>query len=110
MNRMQRAYDGGFYDGQEEGSLVSARICVPIIMDAILPDSVLDVGCGVGHWVSQFRAHGVTLAHGIDGPWAKGPQSQLSPGDFFEFDFGKAPMPFDPPLGRYDLVTSFEFI
>ena len=60
-------YDDGFYAAQREGSLLSARSIVPLVIECLHPSSVVDVGCGVGTWLSVFRAAGVTDVRGIDG-------------------------------------------
>ncbi len=51
-------YNKTFYDNQEKGSLNSAKIIVPIVMDIVKPKSVIDVGCGVGTWLSVFKQLG----------------------------------------------------
>ena len=106
-----RVYNNSFFAAQEVGSQSSAAEVVPIIAAAIAPGSVIDVGCGVGHWPRAFAEHGATMVHGIDGGWARNSGQRLSEHEFVEFDFAKEAMPFRPatPLPRYDLVTSFEF-
>lgn len=42
------SYSRQFFEGQRSGSLESAKIAVPILMDLVAPRSVLDIGCGVG--------------------------------------------------------------
>ena len=46
-------------------------------MEMISPASVLDVGCGTGAWLAEFRAHGVLDVLGLDGPWVPRPQLQI---------------------------------
>jgi len=50
-----------------QGSARSAAAVVPRILD-LFPQagSVVDVGCGVGTWLHQFRLHGVPRILGID--------------------------------------------
>lgn len=62
-------YNGKFYDNQEKGSLNSAKEILPFIMDILEPQSVIDVGCGVGTWLSVFKELGVNDIVGIDGEW-----------------------------------------
>ena len=47
-------YAEQFYAEQREGSLCSAREVVPLILELVNPRSVVDVGCGVGTWLSVF--------------------------------------------------------
>jgi SAM-dependent methyltransferase len=105
-----KTYDHAFYEGQMDGSYDSAQIVVPLIFDAIMPTSVLDVGCGVGNWVAAFERAGCGVAHGMDGPWVKKEDLKVRPEQFTSFDFEAAQMPFAPklPQSHYDLVCSFE--
>jgi SAM-dependent methyltransferase len=68
-------YDSAFFQRLEEGTRQSARVAVPLIMELVGPASVVDVGCGTGSWVAEFRAHGVPEVLGLDGAWV--PRSQL---------------------------------
>lgn len=45
----------------------SAEIIVPYIMELLSPKSVVDVGCGVGQWLSIFKKYEVNKVVGIDG-------------------------------------------
>src|ERR1700730_5942413 len=60
-------YDGAFFDRIEAGSLSSARVVVPMIIDLLAPKSVIDVGCGRGAWLKVFAENGVCEMDGIDG-------------------------------------------
>ena len=51
------------------GSLESARIVTPLVVDAISPRSVVDVGCGLGAWLVAFQEAGIEDVLGVDGPW-----------------------------------------
>ena len=62
-------YSPQFFAEQAPGSLDSARAVVPIIMEAVTCRSVIDIGCGVGTWLSVFLENGVTDIQGIDGPY-----------------------------------------
>ncbi len=48
---------------------LSASIVAPIIIDLLQPQSVVDVGCGLGDWLSVFQENGVKKILGIDGNW-----------------------------------------
>ena len=61
-------YDASFYSPEGPGdNLSSARVVVPLIHSLIQPESVVDVGCGSGVWLSVFREHGVRRILGIEG-------------------------------------------
>jgi SAM-dependent methyltransferase len=105
-------YNSQFYDDQAARSRLSASKIVGLIVELLQPKSVLDVGCGVGTWCAEFRAAGVPVVHGVDGPWIDKSRLEIPAEDFFEFDFGTEPTPFRNPTARphYDLVVTFEFL
>jgi hypothetical protein len=41
---------------------------VPLVMDRVSPQSVVDFGCGIGVWLETFARHGVDDYLGLDGP------------------------------------------
>jgi hypothetical protein len=61
-------YNTAFYDAQSDISYASALKVVPILVDLLTPRSVIDVGCGVGTWLSVFESCGVSIS-GAEGPW-----------------------------------------
>jgi SAM-dependent methyltransferase len=64
---MAQPYSSQFFEEQRRGSLQSAAKIVPLIMQALRPSAVVDVGCGVGTWLAAFAEHGVADTLGIDG-------------------------------------------
>jgi 2-polyprenyl-3-methyl-5-hydroxy-6-metoxy-1,4-benzoquinol methylase len=61
-------YDASFYSPEGPGdSLHSANVVVPLVNSMIQPESVVDVGCGSGVWLSVFREHGVKRILAIEG-------------------------------------------
>src|ERR1700730_18510075 len=64
-------YDEKFYQSQMDGSLRSARRILPIIFDFVHPKSVVDVGCGVGTWLSASKELGAADLRGYEGDWVK---------------------------------------
>jgi len=63
------SYSPEFFDSIRAGSLCSAREIVPLVLRYVQPQSVIDVGCGIGTWLSVFKEHGVKKIYGVDGPW-----------------------------------------
>ena len=86
-------------------SIRSARVVVPMVVELMHPSSVLDVGCGRGNWLSTFIAQGVENVVGLDGDYIK-PSKLLFPADRFRpTDLsGK----FEIPAGRFDLAICLE--
>jgi len=54
---------------QKAGSERSARKILPIIIHLVKPKSIIDVGCGLGCWLSVAMKHGIKDILGIDGEW-----------------------------------------
>ena len=96
-------YDKKFFDEQQERSAKSAQEIVPTVLRLVRPASVVDVGCGVGAWLSVFKDLGVTDVVGLDGGWAR-ERWLLSPEQFIEHDV-TAPISLQR---RFDLVVCLE--
>lgn len=52
-----------------EHNKLSPKHIVPILIDAFHPNSVVDVGCGIGTFLSVFFENGITDLMGLDGDW-----------------------------------------
>lgn len=50
-------------------NLQSPHIIVPVIYDILKPDSVVDIGCGLGTFLHVFKQCGAKEIMGLDGPW-----------------------------------------
>ena len=79
-------YSRTFYNSQSEGSRTSASHTVPILMDLISPGSVVDVGCGLGTWLAEFRAAGVGEILGVDGDYCKDYDLHIPKSNFISAD------------------------
>lgn len=97
-------YTKEFFDRQKDASYASASVVVPIVMEYVSPKSVVDVGCGVGTWLSVFTEHGVKDILGVDGPWVDDSQLFIPKEKFIRKDFEK-PFVIDK---KADLVMSLE--
>lgn len=69
VTRGSSAYDAEFFRRQQAESLRSARVVVPLVMDLVRPQSVVDFGCGVGAWLHTFAENGANDLLGIDGDY-----------------------------------------
>lgn len=63
-------YDDKFYKGQRAGSYKSAKSVVPLLIELVQPNSVVDFGCGVGTWLVCFKENGIEDVLGLEGAWA----------------------------------------
>ena len=55
----QVTYDPTYYDLVVQDSLRAARQIVPAVVSLVNPWSVIDVGCGIGTWLSVSRERGL---------------------------------------------------
>ncbi|MGI9149607.1 MAG: class I SAM-dependent methyltransferase [Chloroflexota bacterium] len=73
-------------------------------MNLIEPRSVVDVGCGLGTWLSVFREQGVDDVIGVDGEYVRTELLQIPSENFLRYDLTRALI-----LDRtFDLVVSLE--
>jgi SAM-dependent methyltransferase len=104
MTQHAHEYQALFYQYQQEGSRRSAKLVLPEIVSLLGVTSVLDIGCGVGAWLSVHRTLGVTETVGVDGDYVDRSLLQIANTDFLARDIAQ---PFD--LGRrFDLVECLE--
>ncbi len=98
------SYNEQFYQSHQDGARRSAREIVPLVLELIQPKSVIDVGCGVGTWLSVFKENGIEDIYGVDGDYVNQQMLAIPAERFFPFDLSK-PLTF----GRqFDLVVSLE--
>lgn len=101
--RKGRHYDARFYR-ELTSAQESARQVLPIIFEIVKPASVVDIGCGTGHWLSAAKELGAEDILGIDGEWVSKAQLAIPASNFLVHDLA-TPL----KLGRrFDLALSFE--
>jgi hypothetical protein len=64
-----RIYSKQFFEHIRAGSLSSARAAAPKILEIHRARSVIDVGAGIGSWLTVFRDLGVARIAGLDGDY-----------------------------------------
>lgn len=102
---MDHVYNSDFYDYIEEGSRASARALIPVVSDEIEMDSLLDVGCGRGAWLSEWKTFGFNDIIGIDGDYVVRADFHIDPMNHFRpHDITK---PFDLTR-KFDLAQCLE--
>lgn len=62
-------YKDKFYSERDERTRAAASRIIAIIRSVHPFTSIIDVGCGVGTWLSAALDQGATRAVGIEGPW-----------------------------------------
>jgi SAM-dependent methyltransferase len=97
-------YDARFFEAELKGALESARIVVPIVVDVVMPKSVVDVGCGLGAWLRAFQENGVSAVRGFDGTWVDQSKLLIDRECFTAVDLGR-PMTIGQ---KYDLAVCLE--
>ena len=101
---MKNPYDKKFYDRQKQGSRSSAGEIVPIVLQLFHAESVIDIGCGVGTWLSIFKKHGIGDILGLDGDYVDSGDLEIPKESFLAFDLCKP-----SNIGRkFDLVLCLE--
>lgn len=101
---MTTSYTQSFYSAQQGGSRRSAEVVVPLVMALVGPASIVDVGCGVGTWLSVFHQHGVQEFLGLDGHYVDRTMLQIPESHFQPYDL-KQPLQLDQ---TFDLAMSLE--
>lgn len=103
----QDIYSDDFYRTIDVQGQTSARVIVPWIMKWQTVQSVLDVGCGQGAWLSVFQESGVSTIRGIDGPWVDLKQLMIPPDCFTSVRLDTMTAESIDP-GRFDLSVCLE--
>jgi len=101
---MTASYKRSFYQTLAGNATRSSATVVPLILEFVAPKSIVDVGCGTGGWLGEFRKHGVEDVLGIDGPWVDPTLLEIPKDRFRVADVGQ---PIQESR-RFELVVSLE--
>ena len=98
-------YRDEFFRHRHDRTAYAARTILGVLLPALpLPASAIDVGCGVGTWLSVLRERGVADIRGLDGPWVDTANLVIPAESFSHHDLRQ-----DLALGRrFDLAISLE--
>lgn len=80
---MSKSYSKRYFDEIQNGSLLSAIEVIPLVNTIVAPNSVIDVGCGTGAWLSIWEKHGVLDILGVDGPYIQKEQLLFDTEQFY---------------------------
>src|SRR5688572_19921778 len=64
----------------------AARIILPLVFELVKPTSVLDVGCGLGTWLSVCDEFGVKDYLGVDGDYVERTKLTILESKFLSVD------------------------
>ena len=101
---MTHVYNDTFFDYIDQGARSSAQTFIRHLQQWISPTSVLDLGCGRGVWLDEWRRAGAGDVVGVDGDYVERsylliPEENFQAGDLTNtLDFGR----------RFDLAQSLE--
>jgi SAM-dependent methyltransferase len=98
------SYNSVFYADISPGSLASARVVVPLLLELFPSASVVDFGCGNGAWLKGFSEHGIQDYLGLDGDYVPRDLLEIPVERFRAIDL-RAVRPLER---RFDLAFSLE--
>jgi 2-polyprenyl-3-methyl-5-hydroxy-6-metoxy-1,4-benzoquinol methylase len=98
-------YGKGFYEGRDDRTRGSAEAVVSILLELAEFHSAIDVGCGVGTWLSVLRKRGVADVLGIEGRWVAESPLEIPIENMKFLDLAIMDV---PVTRRFDLALSLE--
>jgi cyclopropane fatty-acyl-phospholipid synthase-like methyltransferase len=100
------AYSQEFYVNRYEKTIHSANTILSIVLEHIpAVHSAVDIGCGVGTWLSVLQKKGVKDIQGLDGSWVDQDLLAIPRDCFKQIDLSKSVIKLPQ---RYDLAISLE--
>lgn len=84
----------------------SPSVIVPILVENFKPKSVVDIGCGVGNFLREFKKVGINNVLGIDGDWAdlNEIENNIGKENFINYNLNNVYL----PKQKFDLAISLE--
>lgn len=100
------SYSEGYYKNRHERTSYSANVILSLILEQVPTiQSAVDIGCGVGTWLSVLKEKGVRDIKGLDGKWVNQDLLEIPRNCFAAVDLGKMPIELSQ---RYDLAICLE--
>jgi len=97
-------YKDNFFEYHLQGALNSAEAIIPVVKEYINPSSLIDIGCGIGAWLSVWKKAGVQDIFGVDGVHVDTSQLVIDKSEFKAFDLAQI----YKTERKYELVTCLE--
>ena len=97
-------YGPEFYQKRHEKTLKAAETILPLLFQYGKPQSLIDVGCGVGTWLAAAHQLGVSMIRGVEGPWVQKEWMVVEPGAILQQDLEER-ITFQ---ARFDVAMSLE--
>jgi SAM-dependent methyltransferase len=98
-------YKDKFYGDRDAQTAHAAKTILGLALDLLPPvRSAVDVGCGVGTWLSVLSERGVATIRGLDGAWVRRDLLTIPAESFVAVDLTKR----IPQSERFDLAISVE--
>lgn len=106
MNNL-KIYDAAFYGKRHGNTLFSAQLILSTLFEVIPKiESAVDIGCGVGTWLSVLKNLGVKEIQGVDGDWVDKRLLVIPEADFTVCDLTRH-LELDR---KFDLAISLEVV
>ena len=87
---MTSPYAGNFHETRNRETEYAAAVILQLFIEENgVPESVIDVGCGVGTFLRAAQQQGASTILGLDGPWVRRDLLMVDPKYFSICDFEK---------------------
>lgn len=90
MQEVDHEYQSKYYDYINAGSLASAKVICPIIINWFKPTSLVDIGCGAGAWCSIWKSSGIPNVIGVDGSYVETDSLLIEESSFIRQDLSQS--------------------
>ena len=102
---LMNIYQTHYYTNRDNRTRSAARVILGLLLPLLPPvESAIDIGCGVGTWLSVLKENGAGNILGIDGPWVDKKSLVIPPESLITRDLS-GPMEITQ---KFDLAISLE--